>query len=375
MTGNGFPALSEIPASAQVVARTAAAADLALRTAVASLLTVSMAPLAVFPTTLNSDREGLDFYRELASHRDTERAFPRPAHRVHVHTKRVRRIVPLPGGQAELLRAESPFVALNPAVRDRYHAHKRNRTAWAQHWRHDDGPRPTLCVIHGFMGSGYSLNSAFFSLPWFYGHGYDVLLLTMPFHGRRRDARSPYSGHGFFAHGIAHINEAMAQAVHDARMFFDYLEANGVDQLGVTGLSLGGYMTALLAAVDDRLDFAIPNAAVTNLPDLTHDWFPIGQVMDWALPRRGIDVEEVHEALAVHSPLNYPVRLPHDRLFIIAGLGDRLAPPDHSQQLWEHWGRPKYHWFPGNHILHVNRGAYLRRMGKFMGEIGFEAAA
>ena len=28
--------------------------------------------------------------------------------------------------------------------------HHRNRIAHAQHWTHDDGPRPTLCVIHGF---------------------------------------------------------------------------------------------------------------------------------------------------------------------------------------------------------------------------------
>jgi hypothetical protein len=51
---------------------------------------------------------------------------------------------------------------------------------------------------------------------------------------------------------------------------------------------------------------------------------------------------------------------------IIAGLGDRLAPPDQSQRLWEHWDRCHLHWFPGNHALHVRRGRYLKQIGRFM---------
>ena len=105
-------------------------------------------------------------------------------------------------------------------MRERYAAHDRNRIARAQHWRHTDGegPRPTLCVIHGFTASPYWVNSAFFSLPWFFHNGYDVLLYTLPFHGRRQSRRSPYSGTATFAHGFANLNEAMAQAVHDFRV-------------------------------------------------------------------------------------------------------------------------------------------------------------
>jgi hypothetical protein len=59
---------------------------------------------------------------------------------------------------------------------------------------------------------------------------------------------------------------------------------------------------------------------------------------------------------------------------IIGGLGDRLAPPEQSRMLWEHWGRPRLHWYPGNHILHVNRSAYLREMRRFMSSVGFVSA-
>jgi pimeloyl-ACP methyl ester carboxylesterase len=276
-----------------------------------------------------------------------------------------------PGGSVSLLAFESPYEALNPALGDHYARFTRNAKAWAQHWRHDDGPRPTLCVIHGFGASPYVLNSAFFALPWLYGKGYDVLLYLLPFHGPRRDLLSPVNGSGLFAHGPSHFNEAMLQAVHDFRIFVDHLEAAGVTQVGVTGLSLGGYVSALLAAVEPRLRVVIPNAPVTSIPRLIPTYFPanIGVLAASLAHRTPLRLAE--EAIAVHSPLNYPRRVAKSRLMIIGGLGDRLAPPEQSRLLWEHWGRPRLHWYPGNHLLHVNRAAYLREMRRFMAQVRF----
>jgi hypothetical protein len=221
------------------------------------------------------------------------------------------------------------------------------------------------------MGSPYLFNSAFFSLPWFFGQGYDVLLYTLPFHGARAGRFSPYSGAGLFAGGIAHLNEAMAHAVHDFRIFVDHLEHQGVEQVGVTGLSLGGYTTALLATVDDRLRFAIPNAAVADMSTLIDSWFPANLLLRHVMPRRGIDPDAFADAVRFHSPLTYPVLVPKERHFVIGGLGDRLDPPEQSERIWEHWDRPRLHWYPGNHVLHVNRGAYFRQMKEFFAEIGF----
>ena len=56
---------------------------------------------------------------------------------------------------------------------------------------------------------------------------YDILLYTLPFHGRRKAPTEPFGGYGYFAHGILHINEAVAQSVYDFRLFMDYLESTG----------------------------------------------------------------------------------------------------------------------------------------------------
>jgi pimeloyl-ACP methyl ester carboxylesterase len=167
-------------------------------------------------------------------------------------------------GRVHNIRFNSSFEAVNPALRDQCRGYERNNVVRAQHWLHDDGPHPTLCVIHGFMGSPYLFNGLFFSLPWFYRSGYDVLLYTLPFHGKRAEKYSPFSGYGYFAHGFAGFAEAMAQAVHDFRSLIDYLEFTGVDRIALTGMSLGGYTSALIASVDDRIQAVIPNVPVVT---------------------------------------------------------------------------------------------------------------
>jgi hypothetical protein len=367
ITGSAPPSLLE-----HAVASTTATGDYVLRTGLASMISVSAVPVMLSRRSASFELEQLDFYAGLSRVADPTAVFLAPPSGVEVRAREVRPPVWLRAvGRMDLLSFKSPFEALNPAAREEFASHARNGIARAQHWRHLDGPRPTIIVLHGFMGSPYVFNSAFFSLPWFYGHGYDVLLVTLPFHGRRAARLSPYSGHGFFGHGIAHLNESMLQAVSDVRVLVDHLLEGGVGAVGVTGLSLGGYTTAALAVAEPRLHFAIPNAALAEMTSLIRSWFPAGQLLDVVMRRQGLGLDDLKAALGVHSALSYAPALPKDRLFIIGGLGDRLAPPEQSRMLWEHWDRPRLHWYPGNHVMHVNRGAYLREMGRFLKATGF----
>jgi pimeloyl-ACP methyl ester carboxylesterase len=352
--------------------RAVALMDIGLRTAVASLVTASAAPMALSRSSRSGAKAAIDFYATLGAGADVASIFTPPPPDVEVRARRMGRLAWAPRvGHVDSLTFKSPYQVRNPALRRSYAAHPRNAIARAQHWRHDDGPRPTIIVLHGFAGSPYWFNSTFFSLPWFYGHGCDVVLFTLPFHGGRGDVTAPFNGYGLFAEGLGHFAEAMLQSVCDLRVIVDYLNANGVDHVGMTGLSLGGYVTALMAAVEPRLHVAIPNAAVTDLASLMDDWFPAGALLRRGLQQAGISQPEYRAAMGLHSPLRYPPVLARDRLFVIGGLGDRLAPPEQSALLWEHWGRPRIHWYPGGHILHIGRARYLREVGRFLKDTGF----
>ncbi len=210
------------------------------------------------------------------------------------------------------------------------------------------------------------MNSAWFSLPWLYKKGYDVLLVTLPFHGTRKERNHPYSGYGFFADGFAHLNEAILQAVFDVRIWMDYLLERGAPSVGVSGLSLGGYITSALAAADERPSFVIPNSPVVSLFDMAREWMPSGALLDFARWRSGATLTELRHGVALHSPLSYEPKVPVERRLIIGGAGDRLTSPRFVRLLQKHWQGSELHWFPGNHVLHLEQGAYLRRMKQLM---------
>lgn len=356
----------------QLMVDATAGVDLALRTGVASVVSLLALPLSLNPVRLLEDNEERGFYQALAEGGDPAAFFRAPPRGVRIEEEAPGPLAFRPDdGECVMLRFESPFETVNPRLRERYARLRRNRTAWAQHWRHNDGPRPTIVVIHGFLADPYWVNSRFLALPWFYKQGYDILLYTLPHHGRRRARGAPFSGHGYFAHGVSHINETVAHSIHDLRIFLDWLRARGSTKIGVTGISLGGYTTALAASVVDDLAFAIPNVPVVSLVDLIFQWFPAGVVVKTGLRMVDISIRDARHTMAVHCPLTWQPRLPKERLMIIAGAGDRLAPPKHSRLLWDHWDRCRIHWFPGNHVIHLDQGKYLKEMSAFLRSIDF----
>lgn len=100
-----------------------------------------------------------------------------------------------------------------------------------------------------------------------------------------------------------------------------------MDRLALTGMSLGGYTSALIASVDDRIDAVIPNVPVVT-PDRTVDeWFPANKLVALRERIAGTDTALSDAATMYSSPLNYAPLPAKERRLIIAGLGDRLAPP------------------------------------------------
>lgn len=352
----------------------AASFDTVLRTLGASMISSMALPVGYHPLELRKTLRDTELYADIARSGDPKRFFQTPPSGVRVRVTKGRwlpRFEPQ-DGTCEALTFDSPFQPVNPSQHKRYLRHSANRVAHARLLRHRNGPRPTIVAIHGFTADWYLINEWFFALPWFYRMGCDIALFTLPFHGPRQTKFSPFSGHGYFAGGASRLNEAVAQSVHDFRILFDWLQRErGVAQIGVTGLSLGGFTTAMLASVEDRLSFAIPNVPVVSLADLVLEWQPIGWLLRGALATMRMDLAEMRRLVAVSCPLTYPPVLAPERLMIVGGVGDRLAPPKHSRLLWDHWGRCRIHWFPGSHVIHLDRGAYLTEMARFMVGRGF----
>ncbi|MGB5223457.1 MAG: alpha/beta hydrolase family protein, partial [Polyangiales bacterium] len=308
----------------------AAGFDHIVRAIFGTMVGATAIPFGFNPIELQRSMRSVGLYADMAESGDPTRFFREPPSGVRVRTKRGRwfpRFEP-EDGICEVLRFDSPFQPVHPDQHKPYLRHDDNRVAYARLVRHRKGPRPTIVAIHGFTAEGYLINEWFFALPWFYRMGCDIALFTLPFHGPRQTRFSPFSGHGFFAGGSSRFNEAVAQSVFDFRILLDWLQRQqGVEQVGVTGLSLGGFISAMLASVEDKLAFALPNVPIITVADLVLEWQPIGALMRAALAASGLSPADARRLVAVSCPLTYPPVLPPERLMIVGGAGDRLAPP------------------------------------------------
>lgn len=111
-------------------------------------------------------------------------------------------------------------------------------------------------------------------------------------------------------------------------------------------MSLGSYVTALVASLEDGLTCAILGVPVANLADVLarHAGLAGGD------PRRQTPslARPIGQMI---SPLSLAPRVPLEGRFVYGGLADRVVHPrDEVVRLWEHWGRPAINWYPGGHI-------------------------
>jgi pimeloyl-ACP methyl ester carboxylesterase len=354
--------------------KASAASDIVLRTIGATLIRSTALRSTLTEQNFRDEKSEFAFYQRAASGADPDVLFRTPPSSDEVESSPIDTVrLSRKKGQVSLLTFDSPFETANPNMNSSYQKHENNRRAYAHHWTHGDSPRPTICVIHGYLASKPAVNASLFELPRFFQQGYDILFYTLPFHGQRSGQRAPFSGHGLFANGFSSLCEAMAHAVFDFRIFLDELERRGTPSFGVTGISLGGYTSALLAAIDTRLAFSIPNVPVASMFDLFMLWYPINSAFRSAMARSEVLEADIRHQLASHSPLTYAPVIDRDRLLVIAGAGDRAAPPQHAQAIAEHWGNCNLEWFPGGHVIHAGKRRYLNAIDRHFEKIGFVA--
>ena len=270
----------------------------------------------------------------------------------------------LPGGGALVdLSWPSTHVPFLPDYRDEFAGHEENLVAHARWWR-SPRPRAAIVLLHGWGGGAWFLESRAFPIEYFRRLGLDVILFQLPFHGLRTP-RGARSGELFPSPHVVRTNEAFAQAISDLRALRTWLFDQDVPKLGVSGMSLGGYTTALFASIVPDLAFAVPMIPAACFADLMWRNGERTPARKRAMAA-GVTLPLLQAVFRVHAPLERPPLVAPERRFIIAGQGDRITPPDQAERLWNHWGKPPIHWFPGGHLAQVGRGDAFRALGRWL---------
>jgi alpha/beta hydrolase family protein len=260
------------------------------------------------------------------------------------------------GGEVVDLSWQSGWEPHDATGREHYLHFEENRIAQARLLCHPR-PAPAIVCIHGYRAGVHRFEELAWNAGWLHRRlGLDVALLTLPFHALR-------APRGRFAPVFPSLRtgrtvEGFGQAVWDARALMRWLRARGAPRLGVAGMSLGGYTSALLATVEPRLDFAVLFIPLADLTDVAFEHEALrGEPIPEVLREAG------KRALQLVRPLARAPLVPGDRMLVIAARSDRITAMDsHAERLAAHFKAPLVR-FPGGHLLQFGRRAGLKAMG------------
>ena len=227
---------------------------------------------------------------------------------------------------------------------DRWNSYTGNHREYALVLRHPE-PRPWLVCVHGTEMGRAGMDLTLFR-AWHLHEdlGLNVVLPVLPMHGPR--ARGLPKGAVFPGEDVMDDVHGTAQSVWDVRRVLAWIRTQQPDaRIGLNSISLGGYIAALVASLDDDLTCAILGVPPSNLVEL------LGRHSGLAHddPRR-LTLEVARPIGQMVSPLSMTPRVPERGRFIYAGVADRIVHPrEQVIALWNHWGRPDIGWYRGGH--------------------------
>ncbi len=263
---------------------------------------------------------------------------------------------------------ESAHEILCPTYLRRYQRdYKRNRIAYAR-WVQPDGRRRkrVLIYVHGWLEPGSWVEETTLFRKWTKELGVDIVHLCLPFHGQRTPRTSLFSGEFFWTADLVRSLEGVRQAVCDARSLIGWLRDQGYEQVGVSGISLGGAITMTLGCLSQGPDYVVPIISHLELEDAVEEAGILWR-MRTDLERWGIDSEQRREIFQRIGLSKLRPKLSSDEQLWIEAREDGYIDAKLVERQWHDWGKPNILWIDGGHMtfpLHLNE--MTDRMGAFI---------
>src|SRR5271156_6589271 len=161
-------------------------------------------------------------------------------------------------------------------------------------------PKQAIIVMPQWNADAFSHNAL---CTLFNQFGISALRLSKPYHDIRRPAELERSDYAVSSN-IGRTTAACRQAVIDIRCCLDWLEAQGYEQLGVLGTSLGSCYAFIASAHDERLEVCAFNHASTQFGDVVWTGQSTRHIRA-AFEQAGLSQEDVQAVFRAVSPTSY----------------------------------------------------------------------
>lgn len=246
-------------------------------------------------------------------------------------------------------------------------SHPELNTVYGRYFKTRIGePAPTVIVLHGWLAFNYVWYTSI--CQKLARMGTSSLIIQLPYHMQRRLRTARYSGEWAISGDMAQSIEMIRQSVADTRSVINWLTAQSTAPIGLWGVSLGGWIGALLVAVESRLDFAVLMTPAVRPDDVM--WFsklcpPLREVIASA----GFTYDEVAAILRVVTPTYFSPRLSPERLLLIQAEVDQAVRPHTIEELWRAWNHPRLRRYPHGHISVIISLRALRDTFAFIKEM------
>lgn len=235
---------------------------------------------------------------------------------------------------------------------------RENNTVYAEYFQPAGaGPFPACVVLH-ILGGDFLLAETV--AQHLAQHGVAALFVKMPYYGERRGKDSPRR---MISRVPAESVEGMTQAVLDIRLATAWLAHRpevDAGRLGITGISLGGIMSALAASGEPRLGSVAVFLGGGRLADLlwSNETRDAREFREKWIADGGI-AESFRQALAPVDPATHGHLLKGRRVLMIAAANDEVVPPESARALWDSIGQePELVWIDAGHYSAIR---YLPR--------------
>lgn len=245
-----------------------------------------------------------------------------------------------------------------PRYQERHQAeYAKNKIAYAR-WIRPEGSRRerALIYVHGWLEPGSWAEETTLFRKWARELDTDIVHLALPFHGPRKPKDALFSGEFFWTADLVRSMEGVRQAVADARALVAWLRLQGYRQVGVTGISLGGAITMVLACLSPLPDFIVPIIAHLELESVVEE-APILWRMKQDLEKWGVDAQQRRDLFRRLGLSSYKPLLPPERQLWIQAKEDVYIDARLAEEQWHAWGEPPVLWIEGGHMtfpLHLD---------------------
>ena len=197
-------------------------------------------------------------------------------------------------------------------------------------------PRRAMIVMPQWNADAFSHNSL---CSLFNRFGISALRLSKPFHDIRRPVETERSDYAVSS-SIGRTIAAGRQAVVDVRCCLDWLEAQGYEQFGILGTSLGSCYAFIASAHDARLRVNAFNHASMAFGDVVWTGQSTRHIRA-GFEQAGLTQERLYRLWSGISPVSYMERFAElpKKVLVIYARYDLTFLPEYSEQVVENFAR------------------------------------